>query len=170
MTDPFVKHLRQNMIPAECKLWHYLRRKNIECLRFRRQYPLGPYIVDFVCLPARLIVEVDGGQHSWMERQDAKRTAWLESQGFRVIRFWNNEISESLEHVIESIQLELRRTPPPTPSRKGRGKYCVRFGTVRLTPCIPCRNGLRRCVLDNDDTFGNIPNNEPMRRRRGGAG
>ena len=122
MTDPFVKHLRQNMTPAECKLWHYLRRKNIEGLRFRRQYPLGPCIVDFVCLPARLIVEVDGGQHSWMERQDAKRTARLESQGFRVFRFWNNEISESLEHVIESIQLELRRTPPLPPSRKGRGK------------------------------------------------
>ena len=129
MTDPFVKHLRQNMTPAECKLWHHLRRKNIEGLRFRRQYPFGAYIVDFVCLPARLIVEVDGGQHSWMETQDGRRTAWLEGQGFRVIRFWNNEVSESLEYVLECIRLELRRNPPPTPSRKGRGRI---WGALQL--------------------------------------
>ena len=117
MTHPFVKHLRQNMTPAEWNLWYHLRRKNIEGLRFRRQYPLGDYIVDFVCLPARLIIEVDGEQHSWTEAQDAHRTAWLEGQGFRVIRFWNNEVMETIAHVIECIQLELRAPPPPAPSR-----------------------------------------------------
>jgi very-short-patch-repair endonuclease len=125
MTYPFVKHLRQNMTRAEWKLWHHLRRKQIGGLRFRRQYPIGDYIVDFICLPARLIIEVDGGQHAQMEQEDAQRTAWLESQGFRVIRFWNNEVMETMEHVIETIQSEVRCPPPPAPSRKGRGMRYV---------------------------------------------
>jgi very-short-patch-repair endonuclease len=95
MTDPVVKKLRENATDAERKLWHLLRRKQVAGLRFRRQYPLGPYIVDFVCLPARLIIEVDGGQHADHVERDTMRTAWLESQGFRVIRFWNNEVLSS---------------------------------------------------------------------------
>lgn len=109
------------MTRAEWKLWYHLRRKQTGGLRFRRQHPIGDYIVDFVCLPARLIVEVDGGQLSDMELEDAQRTAWLESQGFRVIRFWNNDVMETIEHVIETIQSEVRRRPPPTPPLKGEG-------------------------------------------------
>ncbi|GIK99373.1 MAG: hypothetical protein BroJett029_35820 [Alphaproteobacteria bacterium] len=123
MTDPVVKHLRVNATDAERKLWHQLRRKQVGGLRFRRQYPLGLYIVDFVCLPARLVVEVDGGQHAEQLERDAARTAWLESQGFRVIRFWNNEVLGNIEGVLHVIgeNLPAERPPPPAPSRKGRG-------------------------------------------------
>ena len=124
MTDPIVKKLRENATDAERKLWHHLRRKQIDGLRFRRQYPLGPYIVDFVCLPARLIIEVDGGQHTEQMERDAARTAWLKAQGFRVIRFWNNEVLGNIEGVLHVIgeQLAPATPPPPTPSREGRGK------------------------------------------------
>jgi very-short-patch-repair endonuclease len=131
MTYPFVKYLRANMTRAEWKLWYHLRRKAIGGLRFRRQYPIGDYIADFVCLPARLIIEVDGGQHAEREREDAQRPAWLEGQGFRVIRFWNNEVMETMEHVIETIQREVRLRPPPAPSREGRGKRYVGPPTSR---------------------------------------
>lgn len=124
MTDPVVKKLRENATEAERKLWHHLRRKQVAGLRFRRQYPLGPYIVDFICLPARLIIEVDGGQHGDQAERDAMRTAWLERQGFRVIRFWNNEVLGNIEGVLHDIGAHLSpETPlPPAPSREGRGK------------------------------------------------
>jgi very-short-patch-repair endonuclease len=102
-TDPIVKKLRQNPTDAEQKLWHHLRRKQIDGLGFRRQYRLGDYIVDFICLPARLIIEVDGGQHALQVERDDARTAWLESQGFRVIRFWNNEVLGNIEGVVHVI-------------------------------------------------------------------
>ena len=123
MTDPVVKKLKQNATDAETKLWFQLRRKQVGGLRFRRQYRLGDYIVDFVCLPARLIIEVDGGQHADQVARDEARTAWLESQGFRVIRFWNNEVLGNIEGVLYVVgeQLGLERPPPPSPSREGRG-------------------------------------------------
>jgi very-short-patch-repair endonuclease len=113
--------LRSTATSAEARLWHHLRRKNIEGPRFRRQFAIGKYIVDFVCLPARLIVEVDGGVHILRQAQDESRAAWLESQRFRIIRFRNNEVFENIDHVIECIRLQVRSSPPPTPSRKGRG-------------------------------------------------
>ena len=94
-------------------------------MRFRRQYPLGNYIVDFVCLPARLIVEIDGGQHGVQIEADEDRTRWLESQGHIVVRFWNNDVLLNTEGVVERIVEVVRlrlEPPPPTPSRKGRGK------------------------------------------------
>jgi very-short-patch-repair endonuclease len=75
--------------------------------RFRRQQPIGPYIVDFVCLEKRLVIELDGGQHAEQPEYDAERTAWLESQGFRVMRFWNNQVLEEIEIVKEAIWKEL---------------------------------------------------------------
>jgi very-short-patch-repair endonuclease len=124
MTDPVVKKLRENATDAERKLWHHLRRKQVAGLRFRRQYRLGPYIVDFVCLPARLIIEVDGGQHADRVERDATLTAWLETQGFHVVRFWNNEVLGNVEGVLHVIgeHLSPREPPPPAPSREGRGK------------------------------------------------
>jgi very-short-patch-repair endonuclease len=121
-TDPVVKKLRENATDAERKLWHHLRRKQINDLRFRRQYRIGSYVVDLICLPARLVVEVDGGQHDVRRAEDDARTAWLESQGFRVIRFWNNEVLGNIEGVLHVVGEQLAAPPPPpTPSREGRG-------------------------------------------------
>ena len=77
--------------------------------KFRRQVPIGPFIADFLCKELSIIVEADGGQHSDQEAYDARRTAWLESQGYRVLRFWNNEVLENIEGVLEVIQGALSR-------------------------------------------------------------
>jgi very-short-patch-repair endonuclease len=91
------------MTPAERVLWGRLRkRQNAGCL-FRRQYPLGRYIVDFVCLEKRLVVEVDGGQHTEQAEADRERTRWLEAQGYRVVRFWNTDVLDAVEAVVETI-------------------------------------------------------------------
>lgn len=128
------RDLRANMTDAERKLWEALRRKNINGLRFRKQYPLGPYFADFVCLPARLVVEVDGGQHGDDEQMehDLRRTAWLKSENFSVLRFWNLDVLKNIDGVVDAIEAAVRGTPPPNvrapsaqtfaPSRKGRGE------------------------------------------------
>lgn len=99
---PLAKDLRNNMTDAERRLWQSLRGQALDGHKFRRQQVLGSYIVDFICLPARLIVEVDGGQHL-ESATDAKRDAWLVEQGFRVMRFWNNDVLLNTEAVLESI-------------------------------------------------------------------
>ena len=96
-------------------MWSILRDRQLECYKFRRQQPLGAYIVDFICLSHRLIVEIDGGQHAMQIARDEARTAWLEGQGFRVIRFWNNQVLDELEGVRESIVGELRSLEAPSP-------------------------------------------------------
>ena len=103
------RRLRQNLTDAERVLWRALRELDNQGGRFRRQHRIGHYVVDFACTPAKLVVEVDGGQHAWRADKDAERTAFLESRGYRVIRFWNNEVLENLEGVVEKIQAELRR-------------------------------------------------------------
>jgi very-short-patch-repair endonuclease len=109
------KELRRNPTEAERKLWRYLRLRQVGGYKFRRQQPLGPYIVDFVSLEKRLIVEVDGGQHSEQVDYDAERSAWLEAQGFRVLRFWDNEVLRSIDVVKEVIAEVLNSgfNPPP---------------------------------------------------------
>jgi len=102
------RQLRKNLTDAERKLWKYLRRKQIDGHRFRRQVPISPYYVDFLCVERRLIIEVDGGQHAERQAEDAKRTAWLESQDFRVLRYWNNEVLQNFEAVVEDILQALR--------------------------------------------------------------
>jgi very-short-patch-repair endonuclease len=84
-------------------LWKHLRLRQINNLKFRRQQPIGKYIVDFVCLEKRLIIEVDGGQHDEQSSYDSNRDAWLNSQGYRILRFWNNQIFGELEAVKETI-------------------------------------------------------------------
>jgi very-short-patch-repair endonuclease len=105
------KQLRAQSSDAERKLWYFLRRKHMGGLRFRRQFPLGPYFADFVCLPARLVVEVDGGQHSEdaQAAHDRRRTAWLNKNGFRVIRFWAGDVMRDPHNVLEGIELALSR-------------------------------------------------------------
>ncbi len=108
------KHLRRNATDAEQKLWRHVRNRRLGGHRFRRQQPLGPYIVDFVCLDKKLIVEVDGGQHAERVGRDEKRTAWLESQGFRVLRFWNNQVLTEIEEVAQTIMMALESPLPGT--------------------------------------------------------
>ena len=107
MTTTRARQLRSNPTDAEICLWSKLRRKQLEGFRFRRQAPIGPYYVDFVCLEKKLILEIDGGQHAVRQDSDAKRTRWLESEGYRVIRFWNNEALGNLDGVLESIRRAL---------------------------------------------------------------
>jgi very-short-patch-repair endonuclease len=93
--------LRRAMTDAELRLWHLLRPHRFAGWHFRRQHPIGPYVADFVCLAAHLVIEVDGGQHT--TEADAKRLACLERAGFRVLRFWNNEVLANSEGVLEAI-------------------------------------------------------------------
>ena len=97
------RHLRKTMTDAERKLWRLLRGKQIECFRFRRQQPIGKYIVDFACLEKRLVIEVDGGQHAIHANADRERTAWLESEGYQVLRFWNHQVLKETRIVLDEI-------------------------------------------------------------------
>jgi len=106
VTTPIQKAraLRSNLTNAEKFLWQRLRLRQLDGRKFRRQRPVGPYIVDFVCLEVKLIIEVDGGQHSDNKVYDGKRDHWLKSQGYRVLRFWNNEVLSNIEGVMEIVQ------------------------------------------------------------------
>jgi very-short-patch-repair endonuclease len=122
------KGLRRDMTKAERRLWLVLRNAQLDGAKFRRQQPIGPFIADFVCQEVRLIVEADGGQHA-DNAGDLRRTAFLQSKGYRVLRFWNNDILENLEGVADSILAALAiphpAQPPaesPSPSR-GEG-FC----------------------------------------------
>ena len=111
--------LRENSTVAERRLWLQLRNRNMEAWKFRRQAPIGPYIVDFVCFQQKLAIEVDGGHHQSQAEDDKIRTDWLESQGFKVLRFWNNEVLTNMDGVLASI-LEYLEHPhlSPLPSRE----------------------------------------------------
>lgn len=98
----FAKQLRQTMTDAERLLWKHLRAHRLNGHKFRRQHPVGPYIVDFVHYGAMLVIEADGGQHNDSAR-DFERDTWLQAQGFRVLRFWNNEILHETEAVLTAI-------------------------------------------------------------------
>jgi very-short-patch-repair endonuclease len=124
------RELRQQGTPAERVLWSKLRNKQLNGVKFRRQQPLGHYIVDFVSFDKKLIIEIDGGQHNEEEilSQDEVRTAWLKSQGFRVIRFWNNEVLENLEGVLLNIQMAIdTQAPSPSYSSPIEGEESGRF-------------------------------------------
>ena len=101
--------LRRKQTDAERLLWLHLRDRRLMRYKFRRQLPIGKYIADFVCLKCMLIIEVDGGQHLQEQRYDAVRTHYLESQGFRVLRFWNNDVLGNLEAVLYALTLSLSR-------------------------------------------------------------
>jgi very-short-patch-repair endonuclease len=116
--------LRHRETAAEQIIWSWLRDNKIDGVKFRRQQPIGIYIVDFVSFEKKLIIEIDGGQHNFEmnKTEDEARKQWLESQGFRVIRFWNNEVSSNLEGVILQIEETLRGHPHPVPlPSKGEG-------------------------------------------------
>ncbi len=112
------QQLRQDATEVEKKLWGALRSRQLEGYKFRRQHPIDQYIADFVCLEERLVIELDGGQHADRVNEDKSRTAYLESQGFRIIRFWNNEVIENLEGVLTAIEHQLL-APSPNPLPQG---------------------------------------------------
>ncbi|MCG8428671.1 MAG: endonuclease domain-containing protein, partial [Chromatiales bacterium] len=111
--------LRRQSSKAESALWRQLRGRRLNGYKFRRQVVIEPYIVDFVCLEAKLIIEADGGQHADQQEYDARRTAKLEAMGYTVIRFWNHEILGELDSVLERIALVLIEIPSPQPSPRG---------------------------------------------------
>ncbi len=100
-TNPHARELRRDGTEAERYLWNRLRSRQLGGFKFRRQATVGPYIADFLCVEARLIIEADGGQHT--VDSDAKRAAYLKAQGLRVLRFWNNDILQNPEGVLETI-------------------------------------------------------------------
>jgi very-short-patch-repair endonuclease len=115
------KMLRTNQTDAEQRLWYHLRAHRFMDLKFKRQKPVGRYIVDFVCVERWLIIEIDGGQHAEQVEYDQRRDAWLRNQGYMVLRFWNNEVLQQLEGVLEQICLTITLSPGPSPT-SGRGE------------------------------------------------
>jgi very-short-patch-repair endonuclease len=113
------RKLRRDMTFAEGALWRLLRARQLSGYKFRRQQPIDHYIVDFICLTHRIVIEVDGGQHGINLDCDERRTRHLEKQGFRVLRFWNNEVLENPEGVCLKI-LEALAVPPHLPSAARR--------------------------------------------------
>ncbi|MGJ0515835.1 MAG: endonuclease domain-containing protein [Methylomicrobium sp.] len=99
--------LRKNQTNVEQLLWKRLRNRQLLGQKFRRQFPIEPYIVDFVCLELKLIIELDGGQHAEQMDYDQQRSRYLEQRGFNMIRFWNNEIIENIEGVLETLRLAI---------------------------------------------------------------
>lgn len=100
------RRLRRDMTEVEKALWSRLRRAQLEGFKFVRQFPLGPYIADFACRSAKLVIELDGGQHA-DSTTDAARTRLIEAHGYRVIRFWNNDVYSNIEGVLEAIRNDL---------------------------------------------------------------
>jgi very-short-patch-repair endonuclease len=99
----FARLLRHESTDAEARLWRHLRNRRLGGLKFRRQMPVGDYVVDFCCPERKVIVEVDGGQHSDRQDYDLRRTADLQRRGFRVLRVWNHEVFENLEGLLQAI-------------------------------------------------------------------
>jgi very-short-patch-repair endonuclease len=130
---PRARRLRRDQTMAERKLWWRLRELPISTSHFRRQATVGPYYIDFACHQRRLAIELDGGQHAFPQRvaSDVKRTAYLRSQGYRVLRFWNDEILHNIDGVLTVILAASEQQSPPTPdpsppraTRAGGGEAC----------------------------------------------
>jgi len=115
--------LRQNQTEAEKQLWRQLRNRSLEGYKFRRQFTIEPYIVDFLCFSHNLIVELDGGHHNEVNQviYDKKRSNYLEARGFVILRFWNNQVLGEMKTVLNEILLALKSSPSPQPSPSGRG-------------------------------------------------
>lgn len=134
----FARQLRASQTDAENRLWLHLRARRLGGLKFRRQQPIGVYVVDFFCPERRLIVELDGGQHQDQAEYDETRDAWLKSEGYAVLRYWNNEIMENLEGVLEGIGrvagIFAEAPPSPQPlSPQGRGARLSVLGELANT-------------------------------------
>src|ERR1700688_617161 len=122
------RRLRRSQTEAERILWLKLRDRRLSGLKFRRQVPIDKYVVDFLCTDAHVVIEVDGGQHATAD--ETTRTKLLEAMGYLVLRFWNNEVHENIDGVLESILNALDRSEPPHPTplpcgeREDKGGGC----------------------------------------------
>ena len=135
------------MTDAERALWRHLRLRQLDFYRFRRQVPIGPYIADFACLKAMLVIEVDGGQHGDAVAHNSRRDEFMRSQDYRILRFWNNDILGNIAGVCNTIASEINRhksrgvAPIPTFSHKGgRGSVAAEpplHASLRLLLCWP---------------------------------
>ena len=119
----FARRMRAEPTDAERVLWQRLRH-DIKLIgsHFRRQAAIGPFIVDFASRKAKLVIELDGGQHDWQQASDASRTRRIEAAGYRVLRFWNNDVLGNLEGVLSEIQRALPPTPDPSPQGGGEAR------------------------------------------------
>ena len=126
------------MTHQERKLWSIIKNRQFFEYRFRRQFPIGQYIVDFICREKKIIIEIDGGQHNEQQniKYDNKRTEYLNSEGYKVVRFWNNEIDNNIEGVYERLKLVfgVYNVTPSQPSPSGEG-------VQESTPILPIRGG-----------------------------
>jgi very-short-patch-repair endonuclease len=123
------RDMRRNPTDAERLLWLRLRFWQVDGYKFRRQQPLGNFIIDFVCLEKRLVIEVDGGQHTEATNYDTDRDAWLRKQGFVVLRFWNNDVLKNIDGIMEVIATNLQNTPFLIPSPQGGRRLTTRRNT-----------------------------------------
>jgi very-short-patch-repair endonuclease len=110
------RKLRKNLTDAERVLWQILRNRQLVGRKSRRQHPIGPFFVDFVCIVKKLVIEVDGGQHADSLQEDFKRTRYLANKGYRVVRFWNNEVLKESDAIPNSLLKFLSDSPSPYPS------------------------------------------------------
>ena len=121
---PLAKNLRIRATDTERLLWKHLRTKHFEGLKFRRQQPIGKYIVDFVCFEKKIIIELDGGQHAMLseKQKDIEKDKWFKTQGYRALRFWDNEVLMNTRGVLEVIRTYCFNHPPlnPLPSMEGK--------------------------------------------------
>jgi len=125
MATTHARQLRLSQTEVEKRLWYRIRNRQINACKFRRQAVIGRYIVDLACFEHQLVIELDGGQHASTTEDDSRRTAWLNSQGFAVLRFWNNDVIENMDGVLYRIAEALNRpasvvgTPHPDPLPQG---------------------------------------------------
>jgi len=119
-------NLRKSMTDAERVLWYNLRDRRLGGWKFRRQHAVGPFIVDFVCLEKKLVIEVDGGQHAEMIVQDDNRTEYLSKSGYRVVRFWNNQVLQETEAVLQVILDEVSEEAPSHPDPLPQGEEGIK--------------------------------------------
>ena len=132
----FAKRLRRNQTDAERVLWFRLRDRRLAGWKFKRQVPIDRYVVDFFCAEARLIVEIDGGQHDQNGERDRDRTTALEAMGYLVLRFWNNDVLHNTEGVLETIlsTINQSRPDPPHPNPLPSGeRECTEFAAALST-------------------------------------
>ena len=158
------RDLRENMTPAERKLWEHLRARKVAGVRFNTQFPIGEFVGDFVSRSAKLVIEVDGATHGESERADAARTRYIEKRGYRVIRFWNNEVIGNVEGVVSEIERVLREMAiaRDTPSQH----------QVKQPPAVSARPGDERPDAPSRKREGNAdgagsPKKLPSRLREG---
>ncbi len=109
------RNLRKRQTRAEELLWRNLRARQLDDAKFRRQVPIGDYIVDFISFEKKIVIELDGGQHAAATTRDAERDAWLKGRGYNVLRFWDNEVFQNMEGILEVVRKNVASTPSADP-------------------------------------------------------